>query len=466
MDKLHKGRDMNELTDRGKAFHAAIAGFIDARREAKLKGKEDDADAASKYDYATWLADAASRAYNLKVVTHPIKFTHSGIKGASSIHVGAARHSSKPLEIGTHSVALLVEDFAISDAKHLDVYSLLKEVVDGKRLLDWLRDGNADLAAALNEDRIAATALMEAFKQVLEPDEKVTSHPLAKQIYWLMDGKDPSDDGQYHLLQPMFSSSLEHAVHEDIRAVRDAGFSARGTRKQKPTFADHATYPGLVVRTLGGSNAQNVSPQNKVRGGVNYLLSSLPPPAWKPRGGVNLLKIDSVFDEKRGALNGFGGMRELLRTLADFLKKSPDPTMDTRTRRETIEQAVGAELAMFGVAIRGNDAAGWTRDDACSLPLCEQLWLDPDRTELPERNDPEHPHWQELDRAFNEAYERGDWADEVAGRFGRWVNQQLRNRSDKLVALGEAEMRHFARQAILDVAWPIPLQRRAKADAA
>ena len=50
---------MSELTDRGKAFRTAIAGFIEARREAKLKGKEDDADTAWKYNYATWLADAA-----------------------------------------------------------------------------------------------------------------------------------------------------------------------------------------------------------------------------------------------------------------------------------------------------------------------------------------------------------------------------------------------------------------------
>ena len=96
----------------------------------------------------------------------------------------------------------------------------------------------------------------------------------------------------------------------------------------------------------------------------------------------------------------------------------------------------------------------------------EQLWLDPDRFELPERNDPGHPHWQEDDLAFKQAYEHGDWADEVAGRFGLWLNGQLRKRSDKLALLGEAEMRHFARQAILDVAWPIPLQRRAKAGVA
>lgn len=455
---------MNELTDRGKAFRAAIAGFIDARREAKLKGKEDDADTALKYDYATWLADAASRAHNLRVVTHPIKFTHSGIKGASSIHIGAEKLVAHD-EIGTHSLGIPEEDFAISDAKHLDVYSLLKENIGGKRLLDWLREGDADLASALDDDPATAARLMNSFTQVLQPDGNLISHTLAKQIYWLK-GEEPSDNGQYHLLQPMFSSSLEHAVHESIRGAREAAFAARGTRKQKPSFADHSTYPGLVARTIGGSNAQNVSPQNKVRGGVNYLLPSLPPPAWKPAAGASLLALDSVFDESRGAFYRYGGVPELLRALASFLKTNPDPTMETRNHREIMEQAIGQELAMFGAAIRGSYTAGWTRDEACRLPLCERLWLDPDRTELPLRNNPDHPRWLEDDLAFNQAYELGDWADEVATRFGLWLNGQLRRRSDTLTTLGEAEMRHFARQAILDVAWPIPLQQRAKAGAA
>ncbi len=127
---------------------------------------------------------------------------------------------------------------------------------------------------------------------------------------------------------------------------------------------------------------------------------------------------------------------------------------------------MGQELALLGVAVRGSYTAGWTRDEACQLPLCERLWLDPDRTELPVRDDPRHPHWREDDLAFNQAYEHGDWADKVAERFGLWLNGQLRKHSDRLAILGEAEMRHFACQAILDVAWPIPLQRRVKAGAA
>lgn len=456
---------MTELTTRAKAFRAVIADFIRDRRDTKLKSKEDDAEAASKYEYGTWLADAAARAHNLQVVTHPIKFTHSGIKGASSVHAGTEKRPNFR-EIGTHSLSVLEEDFAITDSKHLNIYSLFKEEFEGKRLLDWFRDEDADLESALDHDPEKAAALMKSLRAVFRSDENMVSNPLAKQVYWLTDEERILEDCGYQLLQPMFSSSLEHAVNQDLKRTKEGAFSARGTKKQKGTLEDHPTYPGLVARTLGGSNAQNVSPQNKARGGVNYLLPSLPPGAWKPRG-ISLLKRETIFGDNGGPLLAFGGMRELVRALADFLKKNPDPTRETRKHRETIEQAIGWELARFGTAVRGGQQTGWTRDDDCNLPLCEQLWLDPDRTTLPVRNDPEHPHWRDEDIAFNNAYEHGDWANEVAERFGLWLNHQLRARGgDALVMLGESEMRHFARQAILDVAWPIPLRRRAKAGAA
>ena len=457
---------MPELTNRGNLFHAAIAGFVQTRREAKLKGKDDDANTASKYDYATWLADAARRVSQIQAVTHVLKATHPDARG-SSLHI-VPSHLPQHAEIGSH---LLSEDYAedvVGNAAALDVFKLLKLNVDGRRLIDWMQAGDADLQAALSDDAEQAKVWMQAFASLVREEAQPSSHPMAKQLYWLA-GEDPQDDAHYHLLQPMFSSSLAHAVHADIQDARfgETNKAARqAKRDNKPVDAIYRDYRDLVARKLGGTKPQNISQLNSERGGVNYLLASLPPPAWKPRVGTSLLKLDSVFDEKHGALNRFGGVRELLRALASFLKKNPDPTMETRNHRETIEQAIGQELAMFGVAVRGSYTAGWTRDEACQLPLCEQLWLDPDRTELPLRDDPEHPHWREDDLAFNDAYVFGDWPDEVAGRFGHWLNGELRKRSDKLALLGEAEMRHFARQGILDVTWPIPLQPRAKAGAA
>lgn len=455
-----------EPASRAGLFRVAIAGFIDTRREAKLKGKEDDADAASKYGYATWLADAARRVGQIQAVTHVLKATHPDARG-SSLHIAPSSLPQHP-DIGSHLLGPNFAEDVVGNAAALDVFKLLRVEVEGKRLLDWMQARDADLQAALSDDAEEASSWMRAFASLVREDSKPSSHPMAKQIYWLV-GDTPQEDDHYHLLQPMFSSSLAHAVHADVQDARfgEANKTARqAKRDKKPADTTYRDYRDLVARKLGGTKPQNISQLNSERGGVNYLLASLPPPAWKPRQGVNLLKLDSVFDERRGTISAFGGMRELLRALANFLANNPDPTMETRNQREMIEQAIGQELAMFGVAIRGSYEAGWTRDEGCHLPLCEQLWLDPERIELPERNDPEHSHWRMDDLAFNEAYERGNWADEVATHFGLWLNGQLRKRSDKLVMLGEAEMRHFARQAILDMAWPMPLQRRAKAGAA
>ncbi|MHB1059209.1 MAG: type I-F CRISPR-associated protein Csy1 [Rhodanobacter sp.] len=460
---------MNEKSEpalRSNVFRTTIAGFIEARREAKLKGKDDDADTALKYDYGTWLADAARRVGQIQAVTHVLKATHPDARG-SSLHVAPSRLPQRA-EIGSHLLGMDYAQDVVGNAAALDVFKLLKLDVDGRRLLDWMQAGDPDLLAALSDDAEQAEAWMKAFASLVREETQPSSHPMAKQLYWLA-GEDPQDDSQYHLLQPMFSSSLVHTVHADIQDARfgEANKEARQAKRDgKPADAVYRDYRELVARKLGGTKPQNISQLNSERGGVNYLLASLPPPAWKPRTGMSLLKLESVFDEKRGAFNRYGGVQELLRALASFLKKNPDPNKETRGQHETIEQAIGQELAMFGVGVRGSYPAGWTRDEACRLPLCEQLWLDPERTELPERDDVEHLHWREEDLAFNEVYARGNWADEVATRFGLWLNGQLRKRSDKLAMLGEAEMRHFASKAILDVAWPIPQQRRAKVGAA
>ncbi len=445
---------MNELTDRGKVFKAAIAGFIEARREAKLKGNEDDAETASRYEYSTWLSDAARRVGQIQAVTHVLKATHPDARG-SSLHAAPGK-LPQHAEIGSH---LLADDFAedvVGNAAALDVFKFLKIQMDDRRLLDWMQAGDVDLKAALSDDEDAAAAWMSAFASLVRPDAEPATHPLAKQLYWLV-GDNPSEDSQYHLLQPMFSSTLAHAVHAHIQEARfgEVNKQARQAfREKKPFDAPYRDYRNLVARKLGGTKPQNISQLNSERGGVNYLLPSLPPPAWQPRG-THLLKQESAF----AGLIWFGGMRELLRTLSEFLDGDPDPTMKTREHRETIEHAIVQELAMFGATVRGQHEAGWTRDSECRLQRCEQLWLDPDRTELPVRDHPEQPQWLQDDEDFNAAYHRGSWADEVAERFGDWLNAQLHKAG--LVAVSLPERSHWASLAIIDVAWPAPMQRRA-----
>lgn len=457
---------MHTSTERKLLFQSAIAGFIDTRREAKLKGKDDDADTASKYKYATWLADAARRVGQIQAVTHVLKATHPDARG-SSLHVTPSSLPQRA-EVGSH---LLGENYAedvVGNAAALDVFKLLKVEVEGKRLLDWVHANDSDLQAALSDDTEHAQNWMQAFASLVREDLQPITHPMAKQLYWLA-GENPHDDMDYHLLQPMFASSLAHVVHADIQDARfgDTNKQARQARRDnKPSDTTYRDYRHLVARKLGGTKPQNISQLNSERGGVNYLLSSLPPTAWAPPQGPDLRARGSVFDQTRGAFFVFGEVRNLLRELAAFLKTDPDQNKETRDRVSTLVQAIALELALFGASVRARHGAGWTRESTDRMPSCEKLWLDPERTELPVRDDPEHLDWQEDDLAFIQAYEHGDWADEVATRFGLWLNGQLRKRGDKLLALGESEMRHFVSKAILDVAWPIPLQRRAKAGAA
>lgn len=433
---------MTTLTGRAKNFRDSITAFIEERRDAKLKGDDSDGDSVKKYEYSVWLADAASRAHNLKVVTHPIKFTHGAIKGATSIRFKpdfCVSHS----EVGTHVLKNgLQEDFAINDAKHLDVYSLLTNViVEDKSLLEWVISADSDLLLAMHEDPVVAESMLSGFNGVIRYESKIVSSPLAKQVFWLQ-GDDPQDDNQYHLLQPMFSSSLEEEVHKRIRVSRDSMFIARGTKKQAPTYEDHSTYLNMVERTLGGSNAQNVSPRNKARGGVNYLLSSLPP-KWTTNNPIKLLQVDSVL----GAFRWFEDVPHLLKSLSEFLLSDPQRIKETREKREELEQLLGQQLALFGESIRFSQEPGWTRNSACCLPLCEKLWLDPERTELPLRE----LHESE-DADFNSAYAQGDWPDQVASRFANWLNNHLHEKG--LTAVGDVEHKHWAKQALLEVSWP------------
>ncbi|MDR6674472.1 type I-F CRISPR-associated protein Csy1 [Xanthomonas sp. 1678] len=450
---------MKELTDRGKNFRSAIATFIDTRREAKLKGKDDGADTASKYEYGIWLADAARRVGQIQAVTHVLKATHPDARG-SSLHVAPAalpRH----VEIGSH---VLGDDYAedvVGNAAALDVFKFLKLDIEGRRLLDWMQAGDDDLRDALNADAAVATDWMRAFGSLVRSDPQPSSHEAAKQVYWLA-GEEPADDTQYHLLQPLFSSSLTHAVHAEIREARfgEDNKAARQAYRDKQPFDEiYRDYRHLVARKLGGTKPQNISQLNSDRGGVNYLLASLPP-RWTQERPRSLLDLDSALER----FAWFEGVRQLIKTLSDFLLTNPPKNDAIRKTREAIEQALGLQLAYFASTIHARFEPGWTRDPNCQLPLCERLWLDPARIDLPDREDPQRPEWQQDDRDFREAYDFGDWPDEIAGRFANWLNDQLREAG--IAGLGDDQFQHWAAQAIVDAAWPVPMRRRASAGGA
>ncbi len=437
---------MMEAGIRKKLFEQEIAGFINKRRDEKLKGKTDeDAGAtAAKYDYHTWIADAAKRISQIQAVTHVLKATHPDARG-TSLHINPTTLSTHQ-EVGSHLLGGKFADDIVGNAAALDVYKFLKLEVEGKRLLDWLQQDDADLLAALHPDPATNQEWATAFKALIRAADTLVSHPLAKQVYWCVT-EEPNNNEGFHLLQPLFASSFAHAVHQDINDARfgEESKAARQSRfKEVSHPSGYGDYRNLVVRKLGGTKPQNISQLNSERGGVNYLLSSLPP-SWEQDRPRNFLFIDSALE----CFRRYEDVDSLLKALTGLLKSDLEATMETRSKREAIEQRLGESLAAFGLAAQQLFEPGWTRNPDCRLPLCEKIWLDPDRSELPNRLDHE-----EDDAAFQQANEWQDWPGEIATRFGNWLNAILKGEG---LPVGDAEHKNWAKQAI---EWSAPAQRR------
>ncbi|MCA6059725.1 type I-F CRISPR-associated protein Csy1 [Thalassolituus sp. ST750PaO-4] len=439
---------MEISTDRTQTFRQAITAFIEERRDAKLKGNNTDIETAAKYEYTTWLADAARRVNQIQAVTHVLKATHPDARG-SSLHL-APNNLPQHREIGSHLLGDTFAEDIVGNAAALDVFKFLKTEVEGKRLFDWMQEADADLQAALSADAGTAQEWMQAFSSLIRAESQPVSHVAAKQLYWLV-GEEPTDNAEYQLLQPLFSSALAHKVHADIQAARfgEENKLARQARRENSAYdGSYHDYRGLVVRKLGGTKPQNISQLNSERGGVNYLLASLPP-YWNTSDRIKVLNVDSVFH----SFYFFDDVADLLKALSSLLLSDPDAVKATREKREALEQALGQQLALYGESIRLAQEPGWSRHNDCRLPQCQRLWLDPERIELPPRE--EH---QAEDEQFNAAYQWGDWPDEITGYFANWLNAQLHKSGLKTV--GDVEYKHWAKQAIVDAHWPVPQQRR------
>lgn len=426
--------------DRRSQFRAAIQQFLRERLEGKLDKLGDDdskrAELLGQYAPEAWLADAAKRVAQIQTVTHSLKPIHPEAKG-TNLYCPPATMTAR-VEVGSH---VLGADFAgdvVGNAAALDVYKFLRIVVAGRPLLAWLQQADVDAVAALSDDAERAQAWAEAFCSVTEPASGIpASHVLAKQLYWLV-GDDPGVDEDFHLLAPLYASSLAHRVFQAINADRfgDPAKEAQQARREHRAHVGVVRdYPELAVQKFGGTKPQNISQLNSERGGSNYLLASLPP-HWKGSEFSAPWFAESVFTR-------FGRDQDVwpvVRTLREFLRSDPPPVLETRLRREALIDSLIDALTAFAQRIHTALPAGWTLDARCRLPDDERLWLDPGRVVA----------GAEGDEAFCEQWFQMDWPAGVGRRFGNWLNRQL---EDDSLRLGDVEMRHWKAELVSNQEW-------------
>ncbi len=431
--------------ERRVALRALIESFLAERLTAKLekidkesaKNAEDTETVAkreaelARHQYGTWIEDAARRSAQIQVVTHTIKAVHSAAKG-SSLYTPPSSLPDHAL-VGTHSLGDGFAGDVVGNAAALDVYKFLKLEHEGKSLLDLMLSNDTDLVAALNEDPAIAQVWIACFTGITRPNGDLATHTRAKQVYWLA-GEDPLNDAEYHLLTPLYGSSLAHHVYQTLQndrfgdQVKEARQARREKRFHETTIND---YPHLAVQKLGGTKPQNISQLNSERRGENYLLASLPP-IWKSQQ-VRL----PIRTATGSAFQGFARREEvktLVGILRRFLSDDPEPNMHTRNTRDRLVSRLIDELLIYAAEMQACPP-GWSLDPNCNLKCAEQLWLDPRRTAQ--------------DENFAAEWKRMEWVQEIRRTFGNWLNEQLRQQ----LSVGDTEHRQWSRDLGSDALW-------------
>lgn len=384
-----------------------------------------------KFEPAAWLTDAARRAGQIAFATHPVKFTNSQAKGASSRYADPGPPQPEGMPdgslISTASLSRPVIDVD-GNAAALDVAALLQLEQDGRMLLRCVQERDAEPLRpfAANEEQLAGW--MKGFAQVLAAAAP-SSHTLAKQLYF------PAGGGQYHLLSPLFSSSLAQAAHERIQQARFSD-EAKEVRKAKREEKFHKSlsvdYPNTAVMSFGGTKPQNVSQLNSRRGGKVHLLSCAPP-VWKRRAAPPL-GTNTVFS--RHHFGAYAHQETWL--LNNFLERvaNRDSTVEIRDRRAELIDRIIDQLIQYAAEVQTNFAAGWSSDEEkCKLNRAEQLWLDPRRGSAALTT-------QQYAAEFKAEREKNEWQGEIADRFARWLNKRIEGKA-KILSTGDVEHREW-----------------------
>jgi len=414
-----------------------IANFLNKRLEDKLNSiKDNDEDAEAKrielnrlHHISTWVEDAARRVRQIQAVTHTLKPIHPDAKGTNLYRPPVDLAALD--EVGSHCLGAGFATDVVGNAAALDVYKFLKLDYQGSSLLNLVQNKDADLTAAVSDDPTAAVPWMEAFAGFLAERGRLASHTLAKQLYWPT-GSDPHDDSQYHLLAPLYASSLAHRVWEHIQDDRfsEAAKASREARRNN-AWSDRSVreYPNLAAQQLGGTKPQNISQLNSERRGSNYLLASLPP-TWRSLDVRPLLRTDSMFRrfERRDEV------RQTVKTLLAFLRSDPTKNSASRQQRNELIDELIDELLQATAELRTLEV-GWSQQQDCWLSPAERHWLDPEGSAA-------------ACRATGRPVPT-DTAERISEAFANWLNHRLRDgHSHSPLPMGDPEFQEWRRRML------------------
>lgn len=236
--------------------------------ELKLKCEE-------VFRLENWLPDAAKRAGQISVASHPCTFSHPSARKNKNGYVSSIIANKNFRQDGLlRSGNVKVKNDALGNAAALDVYKFLHlELEDRRLLVKHIVDNSLEARTLLNVKGTSYDTLKQDFLKMIESSsEEVTSSKI-KQVYF------PVEE-DYHQLSLLTNSGMLYELKERINAIR-FGEDFKGVKesKKKNEFSEDSFCDLYDLTTIGygGTKPQNISVLNSKNGGKAHLLYSMPP---------------------------------------------------------------------------------------------------------------------------------------------------------------------------------------------
>jgi CRISPR-associated protein Csy1 len=264
----------------------AITEFFDNRQEAWLKKNikasmeafevnKLHAECVEHFSLNEWLPNAAKRAGQISMASHPCTFSHPSARKNKNGYVSSVMAQSELAMDGyfrTGNVGVDID--ALGNAAALDVYKFLTlKLSDGQSLLVHIKQETELSKNLLQINNSSYQELREGFLEMVgSSGEGVTSSKI-KQIFFPVD-KD------YHQLSLLSNSGLVYLLRSRIDGIRFSDKTKElRDQKRKNEFSEQVFSEIYNLTTIGygGTKPQNISVMNSQNGGKAHLLQSLPP---------------------------------------------------------------------------------------------------------------------------------------------------------------------------------------------
>ncbi|OAI21615.1 hypothetical protein A1359_19130 [Methylomonas lenta] len=357
---------------------------------------------ADKYESINWLSKNCENASSVNFATHVIKLTHSSID-ASSFYDSIPEQ--KNTLITTSVLKNKAVDGAVKGNQFAPIFQFLELELNGVKLVEQLTNNDHLFDCFIDEEnRAAADAWIKGFRGALDTG-KLSSHALAKQIYFPTGYNQKLTEQSYHILCNVVSSSMAHTIHEKIFSEREKS-DQKSLEKKKYSSEIFTKYINRSQLGVTASNHSNASQLNAKRGGKLHLFSNRPP-AWQSQIKTPIFK-KSLFSDLYNST-----IKSETEYLRDFLIrfKQLDLSIKDPKRKRHLDRWVNniVDEFLFYVGTIQNLTSGWSSNAETKLKQSHKYLLDPYR----------------LDEAFQAERQNQDWQAIICADFARWLNGQL-----------------------------------------